>query len=347
MQRKKVVTIGGGTGSYMLLSGLRDYPIDISAVISMVDDGGSGGVLRDELGVLPPGDVRQALVALSRSPHQLRELMTYRFSEGGLDGHSFGNLFLSALEKITGDFGSAVEEASRILQIQGEVLPVTLADSNLYTELSDGTVLEGQDVINKSVDMQERGIKRLYIEPPAAINPKVAARIAEADMIVIGPGGLYHSLIPDLLVGGVVEAIRNSQAVVVYNANLINKPGHTLGFTVDDYVRQLEVYLGAGVVDYVTMNTTIPDPSTIDVERYTKAHEEQVPTVITPLSAPTTRPYTVVQADLLSNTPVVAVPGDKISHLRSYIRHDSAKLARVLMDLLEKSKNRSATPGGI
>ena len=140
---KKVVTIGGGTGSFMLLSGLKQYPIDISASVSMADDGGSTGILRDELGVLPPGDVRQCLVALSETPDMLRELMNYRFTNGGLEGHSFGNILLSALEKITGDFGAGVEEAAKILNVRGQVVPVTLSDTRLFMELEGGDLLRG------------------------------------------------------------------------------------------------------------------------------------------------------------------------------------------------------------
>ena len=159
---KKVVTIGGGTGSFTLLSGLKKYPIELSAIVSMADDGGSTGILRDELGVLPPGDVRQCLVALSDTPDMLRELMNYRFAEGGLEGHSFGNIFLSALEKITGDFGRGVEEASRILNFRGVVIPVTLSDVRLFMELENGDVLSGESEINVSKKFEKVGVKKVF-----------------------------------------------------------------------------------------------------------------------------------------------------------------------------------------
>src|SRR6185369_8514565 len=162
---KKVVTIGGGTGSFMLLSGLKQYPIELSAIVSMADDGGSTGVLRDELGVLPPGDVRQCLVALSNTPEILRELINYRFATGGLEGHSFGNLLLSALEKITGDFGKAVEEAAQILNVRGEVIPVTLSNTRLYMELRNGRILVGEHEINVNTKLERVGVKKVFLKP--------------------------------------------------------------------------------------------------------------------------------------------------------------------------------------
>ena len=161
----KVVTIGGGTGSFMLLSGLKKYPLELSAIVSMADDGGSTGILRDELGVLPPGDVRQCLVALSDSSDTLRELMNYRFVEGGLSGHSFGNLFLSALEKITGSFTKGVLEASQILNVKGEVIPVTDTDTKLFLKLKSKKLLSGENEINHSFEISAAGVEKIYLSP--------------------------------------------------------------------------------------------------------------------------------------------------------------------------------------
>jgi uncharacterized cofD-like protein len=326
---KKIVTIGGGTGSFMLLSGLREYPVEITAIVSMADDGGSTGVLRDELGVLPPGDVRQCLVALSHSSDMLRELMNYRFTEGGLSGHSFGNLFLSALEKITGDFSEGVYEAAEILNVQGEVVPVTGADTNLQVELVDGSVLSGEHEINTSKLLGSVGIKKAFLKPKAKANPRAIEKILEADLIVIGPGNHYCSIIPNLLVEGISDAIRRSKAKVVYNCNLVNKRGHTDGYRVDDYVSEINKYLGAERVDFVTFNKKRPAEELL--VRYRKEDSE----LVTLESSIEAYKYRVVASDFLNRKKVVRQKGDSIGATRSLIRHDSHKLARTLVMLLE------------
>src|SRR5271154_7496815 len=192
---KKIVVIGGGTGNFAVLQGLKDYELDISAIVSMADDGGSTGILRDELGVLPPGDVRQCLVALSNSSRLMRSLMNYRFENGGLGGHSFGNLLLSALEKVTGSFEKAVEEAGKILYIKGKVIPVTTHQVRLKMLLNDRKVLEGEKEVYLSKEI-DRGYKSIYLEPYPKANPHAIDEIINADMIVIGPGGLHTSIIP-------------------------------------------------------------------------------------------------------------------------------------------------------
>ena len=194
---KKVVVMGGGTGSFTVLRGLKEYPVDISAIVSMSDDGGSTGILRDELGVLPSGDIRQCLVALSESSQEMRELINYRFEEGSLKGHSFGNLLLSALEKTSGGFSKGVEEAMRILKVKGEVIPVTEDDVRLNAELRSGEVLCGETNIDNG-NMQDSGVRRVFYQKDARANPKAIDRIANADLIIIGPGSclLYTSPSP-------------------------------------------------------------------------------------------------------------------------------------------------------
>lgn len=327
---KKVVTIGGGTGSFMLLSGLRHYPIELSAIVSMADDGGSTGVLRDELGVLPPGDVRQCLVALSDSTEMLRQLMNYRFDQGSLAGHSFGNIFLSALEKITGSFTEGVGEAARILNVKGNVIPVTAADTALKVKLADGSILSGQHELNTSLTVRKIGIRRAFLEPKAVANPLAIEKILAADLIVIGPGNHYCSIIPNLLVKGIPEAIGKSKALVVYNCNLINKRGHSDGYQLDDYVREIEKFLGKGRIDFVTYNTKKPAKKLID--RYRVADGELVGFVPEEKKR---RTYRVLRADLLNRRIVVFDKADKVSAVRSFIRHDSKKLAKVLVMLLE------------
>lgn len=333
---KKVVTIGGGTGSFTLLSGLKHYPIELSAIVSMTDDGGSTGMLRDELGVLPPGDVRQCLVALSESTEMLRKLMNYRFDQGGLSGHSFGNIFLSALEKITGSFAEGVGEAAKILNVKGSVIPVTATDTALKVKLTDGTILSGEHELNTSVKVRKTGIRRAFLEPKALANAEAVEKILSADLIVIGPGNHYCSIIPNLLVKGIPEAIQKSQALVVYNCNLINKRGHSDGYQLDDYVREIEKFLGKGRIDFVTYNTKKPAKKLI--ERYRVADGELVR--FAPEDMPK-RTYRVLRANLLNRRTVVFDGADKISTIRSFIRHDSEKLAKALVMLLELGEYES------
>lgn len=326
---KKVVTIGGGTGSFMLLSGLKQYAIDLTAIVSMADDGGSTGVLRDELGVLPPGDVRQCLVALSDSPDMLRQLMNYRFHEGGLDGHSFGNLFLSALEKITGDFGSAVQEAAEILNVRGRVVPITLSDTRLMMELKNGKRLIGENAINTSTSFESIGVKRMHLTPKPKANPQAIQSILAADLVVIGPGSHHCAIIPSLLVPGIGLALQKTKAKVVYNCNLITKRGQTESMALEDYVEAIHQLIGAPRLDFVTYNTARPSPRLL--RRY--ASEGGI-VPFRNLQAKR-RSYRVVQADLLSQEGRVYSKGDKISTTRSFIRHDPDKLAKVLVMLLE------------
>lgn len=324
---KKVVTIGGGTGSFMLLSGLKHYPIDISAIVSMADDGGSTGILRDELGVLPPGDVRQCLVALSETPDMLRELMNYRFGSGGLEGHSFGNILLSALEKITGDFGTGVEEAAKILNVRGEVIPVTLSDTRLFMELESGDLLSGEHEINVSKKFEKVGVKKVFLRPRPKANPLAVKKILEADLVIIGPGNHYCALIPNLLVPGIAEALRKTKAKIVYNCNLISKRGQTDSFSLEDYVDEVNGYIGKERIDYVTYN--IAKPPTQLLKKY------QSEGLLVSFLNDRPRNYRVIRADILSGERHTRLKEDKIAHTRAFIRHDPEKLAKVLVMLLE------------
>lgn len=329
---KRIVTIGGGTGSFMLLSGLRRYPVALSAIVSMTDDGGSTGVLRDELGVLPPGDVRQCLVALSDSPEILRRLIDYRFEEGGLAGHSFGNLFLSALEKVTGNFSEAVTEASRVLNVKGAVIPVTVSDTNLFLELGNGKLLRGENEINQNMKVEQIGVKRIFLDPKPRANPLAVERLLEADLIIIGPGNHYCSVIPNLLVPGIPEAIRESQAKVVYNGNLVSKRWHTDEFTLEDYVEAVDRLLGGPRIDFATYNTRLPSE-----ELLTKYAHEAVLTGRRSESRLVGNRCTVIEGDFLDVSPVRYSRADKIAATRAFIRHDAEKISRVLMALLEVS----------
>ncbi|MDQ1284453.1 MAG: putative gluconeosis factor [Patescibacteria group bacterium] len=331
---KNIVTIGGGTGSFTLLTGLKKYPVNISAVVSMADDGGSTGVLRDELGVLPPGDVRQCLVALSESSETLRELMNYRFEGGGLKGHSFGNLLLSALEKIKGNFAEGVEEAAKILDIKGEVIPVANKDVRLCVKLRNGEVLSGQSQMDHNEKVREIGIAEVFIKPRVSAYKKVLDRIKKADFIIIGPGDHYGSILPNLLVSGVGKSIKKSKAVVVYNCNLTNKKGQTDDFDLDCYVSEMEKFIGKGRIDFATYNIRRPNKRLL--EKYEKREGKNS---LVLLKKEKNNPgYRIIVADFLQNAKVVRKKGDAIFDTRSFIRHDSEKLARTLMKIIEPER---------
>lgn len=337
MKSRKIVTIGGGTGSFTLLSGLKKYPVDISAIVSMADDGGSTGVLRDELGVLPPGDVRQCLVALSESSDQLRELMNYRFENGdGLRGHSFGNLFLSALEKVNGSFARGVEQAMEILKVKGEVVPVTDQSANLELHLGDGRILRGENEINHCDDFQSSGVRELRFSGPVKVYEKALRRVGQADMIVIGPGNLYCSLLPNLIIPEFAQAIRSARARVVYICNLTNKRGHTIGWSVDEYASAIERYIGQGRIDYVIHNAKKPLPEL--VARYEEQEGRDTLVEFEP-GRNSERNYRLVRANVVSNVAPRFSKTDAIALTRSFIRHDPSALSQAIMFLLDIDAN--------
>lgn len=255
--------MGGGTGNFVVLRGLKNYDLSLSAIVSMADDGGSTGVLRDELGVLPPGDVRQCLVALSNSSQLMRSLMNYRFENGGLGGHSFGNLLLSALEKVTGSFEKSVEEVGRILYIKGKVIPVTTHQVRLKMILKNRQILEGEKEIYLSEEI-DKGYDSIFLEPYAKANPNAISAIMQADLIVIGPGGFHTSIIPNLLVEGVSHALKETTAKKVFICNLMNRKGQTTGYKVSDYHKEITRYIGEDIFDYILVNNQKPEKILID-----------------------------------------------------------------------------------
>jgi uncharacterized cofD-like protein len=322
--KKKIVTIGGGTGSYTVLSGLKKYDLDITAVVSMADDGGSTGRLRDELGVLPPGDIRQCLVALSKETQALRDLFNYRFEAGQLKGHSLGNIFLSASEKMTGSFSSGLRMVEKVLNIKGRVLPVTNDNTNLYIKLKNGEILKSQNEINHNNKIQKIGIKNIYLEPQAKPNREAIKKIKEADIIIIGPGNHYCSVIPNLIVEGIPEAIYKSQAKVIYICNLVNKKGHTENFQLTDYVNQINSFFPAPRIDKVLFNTQKPAE---EIKNKYEFYGED----LVKFKSKANLDYQVREADILSNIKPNYSQADSISELRSFIRHDPDKLAREIL----------------
>ncbi|MFA6973783.1 MAG: gluconeogenesis factor YvcK family protein [Parcubacteria group bacterium] len=336
IKTKNVVTIGGGAGSFTLLSGLKKYPINLSAIVSMADDGGSTGVLRDELGVLPPGDVRQCLVALSDSTETLRALMNFRFEGGGLSGHNFGNLFLSALEKIKGSFALGAEEAAEILNVKGEVIPVSEENMKLHIKLNNKKVLVGENHLDHNADVREKGVQSVYLQPKVKAYRKALAAIKAADFIIIGPGDHFGSIIPNLLVSGIAGAIKKSRAKVIYNCNLTNKKGQTEKFDVERYVDEINSYIGKNRIDIVTVNSkNIPAKL---IAKYEK--REGRGTIVELGDRNAERSFKIALANLLNDAPIKKTKGDPDADSHSFIRHDPNKLARVLMAIMEISKHK-------
>lgn len=321
---KNIVVIGGGTGSYTLLSGLKSYPMQLTALVSMTDDGGSTGVLRDEYGVLPPGDIRQCLVALSTTP-SLRDLFDYRFSDGTFGGHSFGNVFLSTAEIMTGSFEKAVDLASEVLAVSGNVLPITTTNAMLVHTSPEGYKTVGEYKIAHS-RLDEQPL--LSLDPVATITPRAKRAIAQADIVVIAPGSLYGTLAPALLVDGVKQALTATSAKIVYVCNLVTKPKQTDDFKVHDYADEIERFIGAKCIDVVIYNTDEPPPSLL--KKYTHDGEYIVDFDLELMHK---KHYKAVGVPLIDAQPVAINAGDAIAHARTLIRHNSRVVAELLLSL--------------
>lgn len=313
---RKLVRIGGGSGGYTMLRALKERPFSVTAVVNMFDSGGSSGVLRDELGILPPGDIRRALAALADGDKGeiLRELFNYRFDEGGsVNGHSFGNLFLAALSAIYGSDIDAIRKASTLLNLRGTVLPVSLDASHLHAVLADGTEIVGETNIDIPRHDGSIAIKRVFLDPPARAFEETLDAIRDADIIVMGPGDLYTWIIPNLLVSGVASALRESTAKKGVICNLMTKWGETHGFVASDMLRELSAYSGIGMFDFAICNTGSA-PGHI-LERY--AAEHQFPMVCDEQ----VRRYakTIIADNLLSKADIA--------------RHDAERIADILETL--------------
>src|SRR6266404_340344 len=247
----RIVAIGGGTGLSALLRGLKTYTSNLSAIVTVADDGGSSGRLRDEYRILPPGDFRQCLVALADAEPLMKQLFDHRFKEGSLNGHSFGNLFIMAMADVTGNFEHALRESGKVLAVKGTILPSTLQDVTLVASMN-GRSVEGESKIPK----QNEPISQVFLKPDGAqANPEAVQAILNAELVVIGPGSLYTSILPNLLVEGMVEAIKASPALKVLVCNLASQKGETEGYDVDDYLRVIHEHVGSNLFDFVLVNS--------------------------------------------------------------------------------------------
>ena len=326
-----IVAIGGGTGLSTLLSGLKRYSGNLTAIVTVADDGGSSGVLRRELGVQPPGDIRNCLAALANEEPLLTRLFQYRFTAGaGLEGHSFGNLFLSALTAITGNLETAITASSKVLAVQGQVVPATSADVRLWAELEDGRRLEGESCIGHA----DSPIVRLGCTPvrPAAL-PRAVEAIAHADLIVLGPGSLYTSLLPNLLVPELVNAINRSDAPRIYICNLMTQPGETDGLDVGGHLRAIEAQLAtlgveARLFDAVLAQDSLPEGPELD---YYKARGADP--VLCDVETLSRSGYRVMLASMQGNQQRSQGRASK-----GTLRHDPRSLALAVMRFYRKQK---------
>jgi uncharacterized cofD-like protein len=309
----KVVAIGGGTGLPVLLSGLKNFTNNLTAIVTVADDGGSSGRLRQDLKILPPGDLRNCLVALAETEPLMSRLFQHRFKEkGALSGHSFGNLFIAAMSEVVGDFGEAIRQSSKVLAISGRVLPVTLDSVTLTAVLEDGRRVAGESKITRAGSR----IKTLSLSPPdCQPTAEVLQAIEQADAIIMGPGSLFTSILPNLLVSGVAKAVASSQALKIYVCNVMTQPGETTGYRLSDHLQALNRNTGFSLVDYAIANSEVPPERLL--KRY--AAEGQVPVEL--------------DRDLAQNMGIKMVKARLLAG-GEYLRHDPRKLARTVMKLI-------------
>jgi len=310
----RIVAIGGGTGLPHLLSGLKSYTDKLTAVVTVADDGGSSGRLRRDLHILPPGDLRNCLVALAETEPLMAELFQHRFTrQGSLSGHSFGNLFIAALTEVTGDFGEALRASSKVLAVSGQVLPVTFDDVRLNAVMADGRKVQGESRISAT----GASIQRLSLEPAdARPNPEVLQAIASADAIVMGPGSLYTSILPNLLVPGVAKAVERSGALKIHVCNVMTQPGETDGYSVSSHLKALKAQTGLSLADYVVANTE-PVPATA-AGRY--AAKGQYPVA--------------VDRDAIEALGVRLVKARLLEEKNGLVRHHPGRLARTIIRMI-------------
>lgn len=325
----KIVCIGGGTGTFVVLKGLKNHPVSLTAIVTMSDSGGSNKRIRDEFGLLPTSDIRQCFVALSEEnggSGLMRKLFMYRFEKGeGIKGMTFANLFMAALSDITGSQKEAIKQTKKVLKIKGTVLPISYTDTNLYAEYADGSTVTEEHFIDEPTHDGRVKITNVYLKPEAQANPDAIKAIAEADLLILGPGDLYTSLIPNLLVNGIPQAIQKSKAKKLHILNLMTKYGQTYNFTALDHVNVVENFLGTKI-DSVVINTG-PLPKNA-LEEYEKSQEYPVLNDLL-----NTASYRIIARDVAANELVAKNVHDVL--VRSLIRHDSDKLAEAIITIFQ------------
>lgn len=317
----KITVIGGGTGLSTMLRGLKHYTSNITAIVTVADDGGGSGDLREDLGILPPGDIRNCILALADTEPLMEELLQYRFKGGRLENQSFGNLFLAAMDGISSNFEEAVQKMSSVLAVTGKVLPVTLDNVILKARLKDGTVAEGESKIAVAVNERNSPIDRVFLEPSNAMALKEAViAIKEADAVILGPGSLYTSVIPNLLVEDISAALRKTKAVKIYVSNIMTQPGETDNYGVKDHLKAIFKHAKGEVVDYVVVNKGRIEKSL--EEKYLEEGSKLV----------------TMDEDAVDGMGVKVIEGDFIKIRNGYVRHDPEKLAAILIETIMDKK---------
>lgn len=314
----RIVAIGGGTGLSTMLRGLKDYTSNISAIVTVADDGGGSGVLRETLGILPPGDIRNCVLALAHTEPVMEELLQYRFKEGDLKGQSFGNLFIAAMNGISKNFEEAIKKMSDVLAVVGRVYPVTLDNVNLKAELENGEIVKGESHIPEVAREEKSKIKKIFLEP-ANVTPLQDAlfEIDAADCIIMGPGSLYTSILPNLVIKEVAERVAKSNALKIYISNIMTQPGETDGYRLSDHIMAIERHCGSNMIDFVVANDgVIPEPF---YDKYKSDGQE------------------IVQIDK-ENLPrhMEVVSDDFVLIKNGHLRHNTKKLASTIMELVLK-----------
>lgn len=315
-----VAVIGGGTGLSVLLRGIKNVTSNVTAIVTVADDGGSSGRIREDLGIIPPGDLRNCLVALADTEPLMEKLFQHRFGGGGgLAGHSFGNLFIAAMTEVTGDVELALKESSKVLAVRGQVLPSSSEPIRLVAEMEDGTLVEGES----HIPLAQKPIRRVFIRPEA-VEPVEAAleAIQEADAVLLGPGSLYTSVMPNLMVKGVADALRQTQAVKIYICNVMTQPGETDGYTASRHVKAILDHAGPGVIDYVVVNS-----QTVDLELQEVYARQNAYPVLPDVEEIEVLGVKAVKANLINET--------------NWVRHDPLKLSRTIMSMVYRLKANS------
>ena len=319
---KNITVIGGGTGLSILLRGIKKLDnINLSAIVTVADDGGSSGILREDLGMLPPGDIRSCLLALANEEESLSKILAYRFDEGLFAGQNIGNLIIAAAVDIYGNFEKGVESISDILQVKGKVLPVCNDNINLCARLENGNIVIGESAIPKAAVREKSRIEELFLDKYASITESVYNSIVNSDILIFGPGSLYTSIIPNLLVDGMNECISKNEAPKVYIGNVMTQPGETLTFDFANHIEKLCEYFGDNQLDYVIANST--QLSNNDLNKYLSDGSKQL----------------IANDDdkrRISNLGIKLIEGDIIEIKKGYIRHDCNKVAKIIDDILAK-----------
>jgi len=315
-RKPKVVVLGGGTGMPVLLQGLKKYPLDLTAVVTVADDGGSTGKIRDVINVPAPGDVRNVIAALANVDEDLNKLFQYRIEGGnGLDGHALGNLLLVATNEITGDFNRAVEKIARLFNVKANIFPIVNESVTLHAEMEDGSIVTGES----NIPIKNKKIKRIFLTPEdVTANKSVIQAIQEADLIVISPGSLYTSILPNLIIRDVINALTETEASIVYVCNIMTQRGETNDYTASDHVKAIYNHLNANIIDTIIVHNERIDANVL--QAYEKEQAFQV----------------TIDRDELDQLNLSIITEDIVDYNQQIIRHNYSKIAKLLFDLTEK-----------